>query len=84
MGGICGKILNNIYYDTITYWTPSLQFLVDNFGADHVLMGTDYPYDMADSTPVASVDALKLTELQRKWIKSENCKKLLKIQEVLE
>ena len=24
------------------------KFLVDRYGADHVLLGTDYPYDMGD------------------------------------
>jgi aminocarboxymuconate-semialdehyde decarboxylase len=34
--------------------------LVDIFGADHVLAGTDYPFDMAESDPLGhltSVDA---------------------------
>ena len=64
--------LKNIYFDTITHWTPALQFLVDNFGADHVLMGTDYPYDMADSRPVDSVEALKLTSSERSMILAGN------------
>lgn len=70
------KYLKNIYFDMITHWTPSLQFLVDTFGADHVMMGTDYPYDMADFHPAESVDALKLNAEQRKMIQSENWLKL--------
>jgi aminocarboxymuconate-semialdehyde decarboxylase len=42
-------------------FTPhQLASLVDIFGADHVLAGTDYPFDMAESDPLghlASVDA---------------------------
>ena len=71
------EYLKNIYYDTITHWTPALQFLVDNFGADHVLMGTDYPYDMADSTPVLSIEALRLTTEQRDKIRSGNYHSLI-------
>ena len=70
------KYLKNIYFDTITHWTPALQFLVDTYGADHVLMGTDYPYDMADFDPVTSVDALRLTQAQRSLIKSGNWERL--------
>ncbi len=70
------KYLKNIYFDTITHWTPALQFLVDTYGADHVLMGTDYPYDMADFDPVSSVDALRVTAEQRTAIKCGNWERL--------
>ena len=73
------EYVKNIYFDTITHWKPSLQFLVDSFGADHVLMGTDYPYDMADSDPVGSVNALRLTSKERVSVLGENCRKILKI-----
>ncbi len=37
-------------------FTPhQLDALVRIFGADHVLMGTDYPYDMAEFDPVAHI-----------------------------
>jgi aminocarboxymuconate-semialdehyde decarboxylase len=32
-----------------------VKFLVDRYGADHVLLGTDYPYDMGDEDPLATV-----------------------------
>lgn len=64
--------LGNIYFDTITHWPAALQFLVDNFGDDHVLMGTDYPYDMADALPVDTVESLKITADARRRILSGN------------
>lgn len=73
--------LKNIYFDSITHWTPSLQFLADTFGADHVLMGTDYPYDMADSHPVESVDRLRLSEEEKQFIKSQNCLTLINLRQ---
>jgi aminocarboxymuconate-semialdehyde decarboxylase len=34
-------------------FTPiQLAALVETFGVDHVLMGTDYPYDMGDYNPI--------------------------------
>ena len=71
------EYLENIYFDTITHWTPALQFLADSFGADHILMGTDYPYDMADPDPVRSVDELRITEAERDLIKSGNWDRLI-------
>jgi len=73
------KYLKNLYFDTITHSTPALQFLVDTYGADHVVMGTDYPFDMADPAPVDSVDALDITEEQRAQITHKNAEMLFKL-----
>jgi aminocarboxymuconate-semialdehyde decarboxylase len=47
--------LKQIYVDTVVFTPHQLAALVDLFGADHVLMGTDYPYDMGEYDPVAHV-----------------------------
>jgi len=70
--------LDGLYFDTILFWTPALQFLTDQFGADHVMIGTDYPYDMGDLQPVAHVDELKLTREQREMIYSENIFRIIR------
>ena len=44
-----------LYFDTITHSRMALEYLIANFGADHVLLGSDYPYDMGDPEPVASL-----------------------------
>ena len=50
-------------------FTPyQLAELVRLFGADHIIMGTDYPFDMADFDPighVASVEALRSLDHRR-------------------
>ena len=51
--------LKKIYFDTVVFTPHQLAELVRLFGADHIIMGTDYPFDMADYDPighVASVD----------------------------
>lgn len=74
--------LDSIYYDTITFWAPALEFLVNNFGADHVVIGTDYPYDMGDDKPVEHVNELRIDAYGRKQIYADNMKQLLGIKEV--
>ena len=69
--------VKNLYFDTITHWTPSLQFLIDTYGADHIVLGTDYPYDMGDLTPMDSLDKIKLTTEQRELICHGNIERLL-------
>ncbi len=72
--------LRKMYFDTITFDPAMLRHLVDEFGADHVVLGTDYPYDMADMHPVASIAKVpRLTREERAAIEGGNAAKLLKI-----
>lgn len=48
--------LRRIYYDTCVYRPDHLRTLVDMVGADHVMLGSDYPFDMGDEDPIAIVD----------------------------
>jgi aminocarboxymuconate-semialdehyde decarboxylase len=44
--------LKKIYFDTVVFTPHQLQELVRLYGAAKILMGTDYPFDMADFDPV--------------------------------
>lgn len=44
------------YYDTITHSPASLRFLIDQVGADHVVLGSDYAFDMGPLDPVGFVE----------------------------
>src|ERR1700751_426860 len=48
--------LKRLYFDTIVYTHHQLEYLVEQYGADHVLMGTDYPADMGEVDPVGFVE----------------------------
>ncbi len=47
--------LRRVYFDSLVFTPHQLSYLVSTFGADHVLMGTDYPADMGDYDPVSLV-----------------------------
>jgi aminocarboxymuconate-semialdehyde decarboxylase len=47
--------LKNFYVDTITYRADTLRFVLELMPPGHVFLGTDYPYDMADTDPIGSV-----------------------------
>jgi aminocarboxymuconate-semialdehyde decarboxylase len=47
--------LKRVYFDTVVFTPHQLQELVRLYGADHIIMGTDYPFDMADYDPVGHV-----------------------------
>jgi aminocarboxymuconate-semialdehyde decarboxylase len=35
--------LKRVYFDTVVFSTDQLEYLIRQHGADHVLLGTDYP-----------------------------------------
>lgn len=50
---------SKMFFDTLTHDPMSLRFLVERVGADHVVLGSDYPFDMASADPVgAARDAI--------------------------
>jgi len=72
--------LKKMYFDTIAFDPAMLRFMVDYYGADHVVLGTDYPYDMGDFDPVGSIKAIpKLSRADQDMIAGGNAARLLKI-----
>jgi aminocarboxymuconate-semialdehyde decarboxylase len=47
--------LRQVYLDTVVFSYHQLAYLIDVFGPDRILMGTDYPFDMAEYNPVGHI-----------------------------
>lgn len=63
--------LRSIYWDSLTHSPEALSFLVELMGSDHVVVGTDAPFDMEDPSPLATLTAApRLSEEDRRQIKS--------------
>jgi aminocarboxymuconate-semialdehyde decarboxylase len=72
--------LERFYFDTITFDHGMLAHLIARFGADHVLLGTDYPYDMGMERPLEFIGGVKgLSAAERAAIQGGNAARLLKI-----
>jgi aminocarboxymuconate-semialdehyde decarboxylase len=72
--------LERFYFDTITFDPEMLKRLIDRFGADHVVLGTDYPYDMGEEDPLGLVAQVKrLPRASRDLITGGNAARLMKI-----
>ncbi|MGE5334540.1 MAG: amidohydrolase family protein [Nitrososphaerota archaeon] len=50
--------VKKFYVDTITHSPAALKFLIEQMGADHVILGSDYFFDMGPDNPVGEVEAL--------------------------
>lgn len=48
--------LRTLYYDTVTHSPEALAYLIDFAGVDHVVLGTDYPFEMGQPDAVSLVD----------------------------
>lgn len=70
--------IKDMYFDTIVHNPMALRYLIDLVGADHIMLGTDYPFEAGDSDPIASVDQVpNLTTDEREWIVSGTARALL-------
>jgi aminocarboxymuconate-semialdehyde decarboxylase len=69
--------LGRFYYDTVTHDESLLRELVALVGADRVLCGSDYPFDMGVERPAEIVRALGLAPAEEQAILGGNALRLL-------
>ena len=71
--------LRRFTYDTIGHAPESLNYLITLVGADRVMLGSDYCFDMGYDRPVKAVTALKLSRADQEKILSGNAARLLRL-----
>lgn len=69
--------LRRFYFDTVTHDLDLLRALVAFAGSDHVLLGSDYPFDMGLERPAEFVRALELPPEDEEKILGGNALTLL-------
>jgi aminocarboxymuconate-semialdehyde decarboxylase len=70
--------LRRFYYDSLTHDQALLADLVAYVGADHVLLGSDRPFDMGTQDPVEEIRALHLGDGEQ-LILAGNARRLLRL-----
>lgn len=71
--------LRRMYYDTLTHSHEALRWLVGLVGSDHVLLASDYPYDMGEFQPVRFVEGAGLSPEAVRNILGANAARLLRL-----
>ena len=72
------ELVRRLIFDTIVFNPRALRYLIDLVGADHVVLGSDAPFDMGDEDPLGAVDAVPdLTDEEREKIVSQTTRSLL-------
>ena len=74
------EYLHQLHFDTTVFEPRMVEYLVDEFGADRVLLGTDYPFDMGPTDPLAFLARVRLDEASRELITGGNAARLLRIE----
>jgi aminocarboxymuconate-semialdehyde decarboxylase len=75
------EYLKRFTYDTISYDDGVLKDLVDLVGADRIMVGSDYCFDIAYDEPVRMIAQNEtLSDEQKQLILGDNAKRLLRIE----
>jgi aminocarboxymuconate-semialdehyde decarboxylase len=72
--------LRRLWFDALVYTPAGLRHLVEAAGADRVVLGTDYPFDMGVDDPVQRLDAAGLPPAERNAVAGGNAAELLGIE----
>ena len=70
----------NCYYDTVAFEPAALAFAIGFAGADHVLLGSDYPHQIGDmEKAVKVIEHLPLAGAERQAVLGGNAARLLRL-----
>lgn len=70
--------LKQLYYDTVSFSPYTLKMVRDMMGADHMVMGSDYPHLLGSiDRAVSTIEGLQITEQEKEEIFSGNALSIL-------
>src|SRR5438067_266677 len=73
------EYVKRMYYDSLVFTPEALRHLAAEVGADHIMMGTDYPYPWVDAPVDHVLATTALSDADREAILSGTARKLLGI-----
>jgi aminocarboxymuconate-semialdehyde decarboxylase len=74
------EYLKNFYYDTVSFHLPALMCGYQTFGADRLVLGSDYPHVIGDmGKAISTIEEMPIPQGEKAKIFGENGKKLLKL-----
>jgi len=74
------EYLSSLYFDIAVFDPRLVELLVERFGVERVLLGTDYPFDMGLTDPLALLTGTGLDAEDRKMIAGLNASTLFGIE----
>jgi aminocarboxymuconate-semialdehyde decarboxylase len=74
-------IARRFYYDELVFDPEAVKFLIQQFGASQIVVGTDYPFALGDMNPVGTLEKAALDIATMTAITSANAKRFLGLRE---
>lgn len=72
------ELIRRLYYDSLVHIPQALAFLLELVGPSQVVLGTDYPYPMAERQPLTFLESVPgLTRQERDQIVEGNVARIL-------
>ena len=72
------KYLKNLYFDNLVYRVETVEYLKRMVGADHIMVGTDYPFDLGDWMAAEKLQTMECSSAEREAMLHGNARKLLR------
>ena len=73
------QYLKNLYFDNLVYRVETVEYLKRMVGADHIMVGTDYPFDLGDWMAAEKIYTMECSSAEREAMLHGNARKLLRI-----
>lgn len=73
-------LARRLYYDNLVYDTPALKYLIDLFGIEQLMIGTDYPFIIREKEPGKRLLELGLSDTNIALLQSGNGLRFLGLQ----
>ena len=73
------EYLQRFTFDTLVHSKSVMEFVISEVGAERIMIGSDYCFDMGYERPVHFLDQVNITSSQRKMILGDNAARLLKL-----
>src|SRR5574341_1757808 len=74
-------IARRFYYDELVFEPKAVRFLIRQFGASQIVVGTDYPFALGDTNPMGKLEKAALDVATLAAITSANAKRFLGLRE---
>lgn len=73
--------IQNFYFDSLNYDPLNIKYLMERFGHEKILMGSDYPFLLREIPPGQVIeDTIKASEEQKRAMLGENALRFLNMQ----
>lgn len=69
--------LGKFWVDTLVHDALTLKFLMDLYGAEKMMLGTDYPFPLGEDQPGKLIASLELPEATQEWLFSKSASQWL-------